>query len=125
MKGIVCSDFNFKGIADMKQSYAFKAKINNKIITASAAIAVFFMNNIVRAQAQEVTQHLKKVEKGLSAIKTDLDKVIPTVAALILLGLAIGYAARVIEKDTFIRWSIGVIIAGSALELAKLFFSPT
>ncbi|WP_034450580.1 VirB2 family type IV secretion system major pilin TrwL, partial [Bartonella quintana] len=48
---------------------------------------------------------------------------IPVAAALILLCLAIGYAGRYIEKDTFIRWAIGVVIAGSATQIATMLFS--
>ncbi|KEC65183.1 hypothetical protein O7W_00442, partial [Bartonella quintana JK 56] len=40
-----------------------------------------------------------------------------------LLCLAIGYAGRYIEKDTFIRWAIGVVIAGSATQIATMLFS--
>ncbi|KEC69002.1 hypothetical protein O7Q_00234 [Bartonella quintana JK 39] len=47
----------------------------------------------------------------------------PVAAALILLCLAIGYAGRYIEKDTFIRWAIGVIIAGSATQIATMLFT--
>ncbi|KEC65663.1 hypothetical protein O7W_00440, partial [Bartonella quintana JK 56] len=50
-------------------------------------------------------------------------KIIPIAAALILLCLAIGYAGRYIEKDTFIRWAVGVIIAGSATQIANMLFS--
>ncbi|KEC69000.1 hypothetical protein O7Q_00236, partial [Bartonella quintana JK 39] len=35
-----------------------------------------------------------------------------------------GYAGRYIEKDTFIRWAIGVIIAGSATQIATMLFKP-
>ncbi|WP_375695610.1 VirB2 family type IV secretion system major pilin TrwL, partial [Bartonella sp. AC66GZZY] len=58
----------------------------------------------------------------LTALQTDLKTLIPIAAAVILLCLAIGYAGRYIEKDTFVRWGIGVVIAGSAAELVKMLF---
>ncbi|WP_375685093.1 TrbC/VirB2 family protein, partial [Bartonella sp. AP172QHHD] len=39
--------------------------------------------------------------------------------------LAIGYAGRYIGKDTFVRWAIGVVIAGSAAQLVSLLFKTT
>ncbi|WP_375659737.1 TrbC/VirB2 family protein, partial [Bartonella sp. CL1QHWL] len=33
-----------------------------------------------------------------------------------------GYAGRYIGKDTFVRWAIGVVIAGSATQLVTMLF---
>ncbi|WP_375668651.1 MULTISPECIES: VirB2 family type IV secretion system major pilin TrwL [unclassified Bartonella] len=92
---------------------------NNKIIATSAALTVFFMNNPVWAQA---AQGLKNADTALKALQKDLKGIIPIAAAVILLCLAIGYAGRYIGKDTFVRWAIGVVIAGSAAELANMLF---
>ncbi|WP_034456146.1 TrbC/VirB2 family protein, partial [Bartonella elizabethae] len=46
----------------------------------------------------------------------------PIAAAIILLCLAIGYAGRYIGKDTFVRWAVGVVIAGSATQLVTMLF---
>ncbi|MBB4075778.1 hypothetical protein GGR08_000059 [Bartonella fuyuanensis] len=71
------------------------------------------------AQAQ-----MANTERALKALQEDLTKnIIPIAAAVILLCLAIGYAGRYIEKDTFIRWALGVIIAGSATQLTALLFT--
>ncbi|WP_375703232.1 VirB2 family type IV secretion system major pilin TrwL [Bartonella sp. AD13SXNS] len=102
----------------MKKLISFQ-KNNNKIIAISAFIAVFVMGSPVYAQ-----QTLGKAKTALEALRDDLiANIIPVAAAVILLCLAIGYAGRYIEKDTFIRWAIGVIIAGSATQLAKLLFT--
>ncbi|EJF97367.1 hypothetical protein ME9_00183, partial [Bartonella taylorii 8TBB] len=56
--------------------------------------------------------------------QTDLiGNIIPIAAAVILLCLAIGYAGRYIGRDTFVRWAIGVVIAGSATELTTMLFA--
>lgn len=103
----------------MKRLNNFKSKNNKKIIAISAAVSVFFMNHSVYAQAQTLT----KAENALKSLKNDLiNHIIPVGAAVILLCLAIGYAGRYIEKDTFVRWAIGVVIAGSAAELVKMLF---
>ncbi|WP_330168311.1 VirB2 family type IV secretion system major pilin TrwL [Bartonella grahamii] len=105
----------------MKQLNILHTTARNKIAAFSAALTVFFMNNPAYAQAQK----LKNADTALNALQKDLKEIIPIAAAVILLCLAIGYAGRYIEKDTFIRWAIGVVIAGSATQLAALFFKPS
>ncbi|WP_273790540.1 VirB2 family type IV secretion system major pilin TrwL [Bartonella sp. CM31XJBT] len=102
----------------MKQSKILQTIIRNKITKTSAALAVFFMANPVLAQAVV----LEPANKALTNLQKDLKDIIPIAAAVILLCLAIGYAGRYIGKDTFVRWAIGVVIAGSAAELAKMLF---
>ncbi len=93
-------------------------KNNNEIITISAALTVLFISNPAYAV------QLKNAKKALDTLQDDLVKnIIPIAAAVILLCLAILYAGRYIEKDTFIRWAIGVVIAGSATQLASLLFT--
>ncbi|WP_375620007.1 VirB2 family type IV secretion system major pilin TrwL [Bartonella sp. TS25HLJMH] len=102
----------------MKQLSESKSK-NNRIIAFSAALTVSFMAHPICAQAQV----LNKAKTALDALKKDLiDSIIPVAAAVILLCLAIGYAGRYIGKDTFVRWAIGVVIAGSAAELVTMLF---
>ncbi|UNF40403.1 VirB2 family type IV secretion system major pilin TrwL [Bartonella krasnovii] len=101
----------------MQKIINFQSEDNNKIIKLSAAITVFFMSNPVFAQK------LQPAKTALDALQKDLtDNIIPVAAALILLCLAILYAGRYIGKDTFIRWAIGIVIAGSATQLANLLF---
>ncbi|WP_375612574.1 MULTISPECIES: VirB2 family type IV secretion system major pilin TrwL [unclassified Bartonella] len=102
----------------MKQSNILQRIIHNKNIKNFAVSAVFFIANPVLAQAVV----LEPANKALTALQTDLKTIIPIAAAVILLCLAIGYAGRYIGKDTFVRWAIGVVIAGSAAELANMLF---
>ncbi|WP_375617033.1 VirB2 family type IV secretion system major pilin TrwL [Bartonella sp. AP58NXGY] len=104
----------------MKQSNILQ-RIHNKTIKSSAAFTVFFMFNPVLAQAVA----LDPANKALTALQTDLKLLIPIAAGVILLCLAIAYAGRYIGKDTFVRWGIGVVIAGSATQLAQLLFKGT
>ncbi|WP_375655812.1 VirB2 family type IV secretion system major pilin TrwL [Bartonella sp. MR63HLJHH] len=103
----------------MKQLNILHTTARNKIAALSAALTVFFTAHPICAQAQV----LGKAKTALDALKTDLiGHIIPVAAAVILLCLAIGYAGRYIGKDTFVRWAIGVVIAGSAAELVKMLF---
>ncbi|PIT69113.1 VirB2 family type IV secretion system major pilin TrwL [Bartonella tribocorum] len=103
----------------MKQSNILQTIVRNKTTQISAALTVFFMTDPVLAQAQG----LGNIGGVLKKFQEELGKIIPLAAAVILLCLAIGYAGRYIEKDTFVRWAIGVIIAGSAAELANMLFT--
>lgn len=77
----------------------------------------------VAAAAPASAQGLAKAKTVLEQFQSELTTIIPIAAAVILLCLAIGYAGRFIEKDTFVRWGIGVIVGGSAVQITALFFS--
>ncbi|WP_273754895.1 VirB2 family type IV secretion system major pilin TrwL [Bartonella sp. MM73XJBT.G] len=104
----------------MKQLNILQIIVRNKTTPISAALTVFFMNNSAYAN-QPAT--LKNAKKALDDLTSDLTIIIPLAAGVILLCLAIAYAGRYIEKSTFIRWAVGVVIAGSATQLAKLLFT--
>ncbi|WP_332065810.1 VirB2 family type IV secretion system major pilin TrwL [Bartonella sp. CB189] len=99
----------------MRDLTTFQSKMNNKITFAIAAMTIFFMDNPAFAKDE-----LKKAKDTIDSLQTELGKIVPTLAAVILLCLAISYAGRFIERDTFLRWSVGVILAGSAAEISKL-----
>ncbi|WP_375625200.1 VirB2 family type IV secretion system major pilin TrwL [Bartonella sp. MU37NMGALS] len=103
----------------MRKLINLKSKNNNKIIAISAAMTAFFMNSSAYAANASI---LTNAESALDGLKGDIQKIIPIAAAVILLCLAIGYAGRYIGKDTFVRWAIGVVIAGSATQLVTLLF---
>ncbi|WP_208440199.1 VirB2 family type IV secretion system major pilin TrwL [Bartonella raoultii] len=96
-----------------------KSKINDKIIAISALISAFFITHPAYAA-------LDKAKTALETLYNDIfQNIIPVAAAVILLGLAIGYAGRYIEKDTFIRWAVGVVVAGSTVQLVKMLFGSS
>ncbi|WP_375650571.1 VirB2 family type IV secretion system major pilin TrwL [Bartonella sp. OT172YNZD] len=101
----------------MRQLKILQTIIRNKTTKTSAALTLFFMANPVYAQK------LTTAKTALEKLRDDLKLLIPIAAAVILLCLAIGYAGRYIGKDTFVRWAIGVVIAGSAAELANMLFN--
>ncbi|KEC55943.1 VirB2 family type IV secretion system major pilin TrwL [Bartonella koehlerae] len=105
----------------MKRFNILQTAVNNKIIATVVAFTVFLMTHPICAQAKG----LKNAGEVLKKLQEELKVIIPIVAAIILLCLAIGYAGRYIEKDTFVRWSVGVIIAGSATELVTMLFKSS
>lgn len=66
---------------------------------------------------------LAKAKGALEAAKNELLTIIPVVAVIALILLAIGYATKSVEKEVFFRWAIGIIIAGSAAEITAMLFS--
>ncbi|WP_139412506.1 VirB2 family type IV secretion system major pilin TrwL [Bartonella mastomydis] len=107
----------------MKQLNILRPTARNKIAVFSAALTVFFMSNSICA-AQNVTK-LTNAKTALTTLEADLKIIIPLAAGVMLLCLAVGYAGRYIGKDTFVRWAVGVVIAGSAAQLADLLFKTT
>ncbi|UNF38675.1 VirB2 family type IV secretion system major pilin TrwL [Bartonella krasnovii] len=104
----------------MKKLNILQTIVRNKTTPISAALTVFFMNNFAYATDPKT---LKNAKTALDGLQKDLKIIIPIAAGVILLCLAIAYAGRYIEKSTFIRWAVGVVIAGSATQLANLLFT--
>ncbi|MBB5074249.1 type IV secretory pathway VirB2 component (pilin) [Bartonella callosciuri] len=100
----------------MKKLNNFQSKNNNPIIAISATVTCIFATHPAYAQLENAKNALTKLRDDL------INNIIPIAAAIILLCLAIGYAGRYIEKDTFVRWAIGVVIAGSATQLVTMLF---
>ncbi|CAK02475.1 VirB2 family type IV secretion system major pilin TrwL [Bartonella tribocorum] len=103
----------------MKQLDILQTIVRKKNTSISTALTVFFMNNSAYAQPR----YLTNANNALERLKGDLNIIIPIAAGVILLCLAIAYAGRYIEKSTFIRWAVGVVVAGSASQLATLLFN--
>ncbi|EIJ6113760.1 VirB2 family type IV secretion system major pilin TrwL [Salmonella enterica] len=101
----------------MKQMKSLRAMANNKAVAAFAAVAALVAASPASAQG------LEKARGILETVQQELTTIIPIAAAVILLCLAIGYAGRFLEKDTFVRWAIGVIIGGSAVQITAMLFT--
>ncbi|WP_336276684.1 VirB2 family type IV secretion system major pilin TrwL [Bartonella sp. CB178] len=103
----------------MKSLKFFQSMMRFQIVVVSMVMVAF----PVYAQAANDTKRLKTAENALKALKDDLSILVPIAAAVILICLAVSYAGRFIDKSTFLRWSVGVIVAGSAWELAGMLFA--
>lgn len=89
-----------------------------RALAVAAASTVAF----ALAAAPASAQGLDRARTVLQQFQTELTTIVPIAAALILLGLGVAYAGNFIEKDTFVRWGIGVIVAGSAVQITTMLF---
>lgn len=101
----------------MKHLNILKMKVDAKIVSAFSAVILFFTTHAACAQ------RLNKARTIMETIQKDLKVIIPVAAVTLLMCLAIGYAGRFIGKETFVRWAIGVIIAGSASQITNMLFN--
>lgn len=101
----------------IRQALAKITTAANKVLAVSLSLAV--TTEVAMAQ----TGGLAKAKGVMETFKVELTDIIPTIAVIALLALGIGYATKFVEKDTFVRWAIGIIIAGSAVQLTALFFT--
>jgi len=101
----------------IRQALAKSTAAVNKALTVGFTLAV--TTQVAMAQ----TGGLSKAKTVMESFKVELTDIIPTIAVIALLALGIGYATKFVEKDTFVRWAIGIIIAGSAAQLTALFFT--
>jgi hypothetical protein len=78
---------------------------------------------VVMAAAPAHAEGLSNAKSVLDSFLSELKTIVPVAATIALILLAVGYAAKMVEKDTLIRWGIGIIVAGSAGTLAAALFS--
>ncbi|NAP32492.1 TrbC/VirB2 family protein [Pseudomonas syringae] len=105
----------------MKQ--AIRNALAKSTSAARTAVTAGFVLVATSPLALAQTGGLTKAKTVMESFKTELTSIIPTIAVIALLALGIGYATKFVEKDTFVRWAIGIIIAGSAAQLTALFFT--
>lgn len=66
-------------------------------------------------------QGLARATGFLESVRDQLTVWIPIIAVIAGLCLVVAYWFNMIQKDTFIKWLVGLIIAGSILEIVALF----
>lgn len=101
----------------IRQALAKVTAAANKVFAVALSLVV--TTEVAMAQ----TGGLAKAKGVMESFKVELTDIIPTIAVIALLALGVGYATKFVEKDTFVRWAIGIIIAGSAAQLTALFFT--
>lgn len=65
-------------------------------------------------------QGLSQAQTVLNTFKSDLTTIIPIVATVALMLCGVLYAMRMMHKDTFVHWFIGILIVGSASEIVSM-----
>ncbi|CAZ15908.1 TrbC/VirB2 family protein [Xanthomonas albilineans] len=71
----------------------------------------------------QATGGLQKAKGFLQSIEQNLTTFIPIIAVISGLILVVCYWFRIVEKETFGRWIVGLIIAGSIGEIVAMFLS--
>ena len=66
---------------------------------------------------------LDQAQSVLTTLQTDLTTIIPIIATVALMLSGVFYAMRMIHKDTFVHWFIGILIVGSASEIVSMIVS--
>ncbi|BBO60322.1 TrbC/VirB2 family protein [Mycoavidus sp. B2-EB] len=70
-----------------------------------------------------LAQGLSKATGVLQTLQTELTSIIPICATILLLFIGLAYAGRFLEKEAAVRWVIGIIIAGSAVQITTMLFT--
>lgn len=95
-----------------------------KKVTAENALkafhiaAVFTLPMILVRSAN--AQGLSQATTVLNTLESNLTTLIPVLATVALMICGVFYAMRMIHKDTFVHWFIGILIAGSAAEITAM-----
>ena len=97
--------------------------ITTKITYLKNSVSAIVVAFALMLSEQALAGGLTRAKGIFDEFKTELLTIIPVLAVIVLILFAIGYAAKLMEKETFVRWAIGIIIAGSAAEITALFFN--
>ena len=68
-------------------------------------------------------QGLSQAQSVLTTFESDLTTLIPIAATVALMLCGVLYGMRMMQKDTFVHWFIGILIAGSASEITAMIFT--
>jgi hypothetical protein len=109
-----------KGTSKMKRSIKsiFSRVFQSKLAKANALALASLVPTLAFAQA--AGGGLKKAETVLGTFRDQLYIILPIAAVIAGIIIAVLYAAEIMRKDDAVRWSIGVVLAGSIAEIVVL-----
>ncbi|WP_050453535.1 TrbC/VirB2 family protein [Candidatus Burkholderia verschuerenii] len=90
------------------------SKATNLIIAATLVII---------ATSPAYAAGLSQATTVLNTLKENLTTIIPVAATVALMLCGLLYAMRMMHKDTFVHWFIGILIVGSAAEITSMIVS--
>ena len=94
-------------------------KLRRKV--AKAIKGALFSVYLLLCDVAMASGGLSKVTSSMEKVKGALLEIIPIVAAVALMIMGFAYSKGFIQKKTFADWAIGLIIAGSAVEITAWF----
>jgi type IV secretory pathway VirB2 component (pilin) len=65
-------------------------------------------------------QGLSQASTIMSTLQSNLTTLIPVIATVALMIIGLFYAMRMIHKDAFVHWFVGILIVGSAAEITAM-----
>ena len=80
----------------------------------------FSFFSLMLAASDVQAQGLQRAKSVLELIKTEILSIAPIIATIALIGIGIGYAMNMVQKETFMRWAAGLIIVGCASALTRM-----
>lgn len=83
-----------------------------------SALAMFVLS--LAATRPAAAAGLDQAESVLTSLESDLTTIIPIAATVALMIAGLLYAMRMMHKDTFVHWFIGILIVGSASEIVSV-----
>ena len=98
--------------------YYLKNKI--KIFRINFSHFIFTLSVFTFLTIEAHAQGLAKAKGILEIIKTEILSIVPIIAVIALIGLGVGYAMNSVQKETFARWAVGLIIVGSAAQITTM-----
>lgn len=88
-----------------------------------AATQLFFLAFASAIPLSASAQGLQKAKGFLDLIYAEITTIIPILATLALVGAFIGYMFKLIQKDTFFKWAIGIIGCGSVTQIVAMLYT--
>lgn len=80
-------------------------------------LSLFFISFLTNATYAAGLQQAKGI---LETIKTEILGIVPIIAVIALICLCIGYMLNSVQKETFMRWGIGLVLIGSATQITNM-----
>lgn len=81
---------------------------------------LFALSSLALLSTESHATGLQKAKGVLEIIKTEILQIVPIVAVIALIGLGVGYAMNSVQKETFMKWAVGLIIVGSASQITTM-----
>ena len=116
----LCNRTAWRAAQLLKSSAKIKIKSDVLMGFYRAACATLF--TLLFAPSVQA-QGLAKGATILQSVQSDVYSIVTVLAVIILIILAICYAAKWCTMETFMRWGVGCIVAGCASQIANMFFN--
>lgn len=88
-----------------------------------AAVNLFALSLFLLLATPASAQGLSKAKGFFELIYSEITTLIPILATLALVGAFLGYMFKLIQKDTFFRWVIGIIGCGSVAQIVAMLYN--